>query len=246
MDTLPDDAPEKLAQMKERFPEQPEIVHKRYLIARQWDVDVAAQLLADFLEWRQSLGEVSLEGMEAELRMGAFHFHGVTKRGTPVAVILGRNLTPSKMTIEHLIKLNVYVIEKLLDYQPEVSKYTIIFDFRGFGLSNMSYSMLSQLIPVYNCYYPEVVDVEFFINVPWLFSGIWSWAKGYVDERTQKKIQILGSSWKSVLLEYIEPEELEECFGGTSTWKHEGYENATAENPMLGELGSRKELASKS
>lgn len=56
----------------------------------------------------------------------------------------------------------------------------------------------------------------YLINAPWGFSTAFSVIKGYLDEVTAKKIHILGSSYKSALLEQIPAENLPKKFGGLS------------------------------
>lgn len=54
----------------------------------------------------------------------------------------------------------------------------------------------------------------FIINAPMLFTAVWSIVKAFLDEVTLAKIQILGSSYKSKLLEIIDEENLPVEFGG--------------------------------
>ena len=43
--------------------------------------------------------------------------------------------------------------------------------------------------------YPENMGCMFVVNAPFIFSGAWAVVKGFLDERTVKKIKILGSSF---------------------------------------------------
>jgi hypothetical protein len=45
----------------------------------------------------------------------------------------------------------------------------------------------------------------FIINAPFLFSGVWLMIKPWLDEKTAKKIKIIGSSYKKELLEFVDP-----------------------------------------
>jgi hypothetical protein len=53
------------------------------------------------------------------------------------------------------------------------------------------------------------------VNAPYLFSGVWSIVKGWLDPKTAAKIKI--SSDTSVLLTLIDKENLPDFLGGTST-----------------------------
>ena len=65
-------------------------------------------------------------------------------------------------------------------------------------------------------YYPEILGHMFIVNAPMLFSGIWAFAKAFLDEKTKKKISIIGSSYKKTLLEFIDEENLPDFLGGKS------------------------------
>jgi hypothetical protein len=55
----------------------------------------------------------------------------------------------------------------------------------------------------------------FIINAPTLFTTIWSVVRSFLDENTVKKISVLGSSYKSYILEEIDPSNLPVEYGGT-------------------------------
>lgn len=47
-----------------------------------------------------------------------------------------------------------------------------------------------------------------------VFNGVWAIAKNFVDEKTRKKINIIGGGYKKVLLENIPAENLPDYLGG--------------------------------
>jgi hypothetical protein len=51
-------------------------------------------------------------------------------------------------------------------------------------------------------YYPEIMGKLTIINAPFIFSGIYAIVKGWVDEKTRRKISVLGSNYMKTLLEY--------------------------------------------
>jgi hypothetical protein len=57
------------------------------------------------------------------------------------------------------------------------------------------------------------------VNAPFLFTGVFSMIKGWLDEETRKKIQILGGSYTKELLKYIDAEQLADFLGGKNTAK---------------------------
>ena len=66
-------------------------------------------------------------------------------------------------------------------------------------------------------YYPEIMGQLYIVNAPMLFAGIWSVCKGFLDERTRKKIKILGTGFRPYLHELVERENLPDFLGGDCT-----------------------------
>jgi hypothetical protein len=80
-------------------------------------------------------------------------------------------------------------------------------DLQGCSLSMMNkkiYSMIQLASSIGQNYYPEMLGVMFIINAPMLFSTVWSGIKMLFDQRTQKKIMILGSGYQKELKKYVD------------------------------------------
>jgi len=57
----------------------------------------------------------------------------------------------------------------------------------------------------------------FVVNAPFLFAGVWSMVKGFLDERTRNKIKIIGSGFEKALLEIVDETMLPTFLGGKCT-----------------------------
>jgi hypothetical protein len=112
------------------------------------------------------------------------------------------------------------------DYDPvakeaweigEVETVTAIIDIKSVGL--MSFwklkDLLGQVISISDANYPETANRLFIINAPALFSTAWSYIKSLIDVRTASRVFILGSDYKTSLLEHIPSENLPIYLGGT-------------------------------
>lgn len=42
------------------------------------------------------------------------------------------------------------------------------------------------------------------VNAPWAFTAVWSIAKGWLDEKTRAKVNILGTSYLKELLKHVD------------------------------------------
>ena len=69
-------------------------------------------------------------------------------------------------------------------------------------------------------YYPETMGACYVVNAPMLFKAVYAIIKGFLDERTRSKVQILGSDYQPALLNAIAPENLPAFLGGTCTCSH--------------------------
>ena len=58
------------------------------------------------------------------------------------------------------------------------------------------------------------------VNAPALFTALYAIIKGFLDERTRSKVRVMGSNYRSVLLEHIDAENLPTFLGGTCTCSH--------------------------
>jgi hypothetical protein len=67
-------------------------------------------------------------------------------------------------------------------------------------------------------YYPEMLGDMYVINSGFFFSAVWAICKGFVDEKTRKKIHIEKSP--KVLLDVIDPENLPSFLGGKCKCEH--------------------------
>lgn len=55
------------------------------------------------------------------------------------------------------------------------------------------------------------------VNAPWTFSAVWSVIKGWLDENTRKKIQIVSGNPKQELIKYVDIQQIPEFLGGNNT-----------------------------
>jgi hypothetical protein len=95
-----------------------------------------------------------------------------------------------------------------------------IMDLTGFGMTSVSkkvYGLVKVASQIGSDYYPEIMGNMLVVNAPYLFSGVWSMVKGFLDERTRNKIKIVGGGYTKVLLEYIDEKTLPDFLGGKCT-----------------------------
>lgn len=97
-----------------------------------------------------------------------------------------------------------------------VETFCTILDLQGVTLSNFyrvkDYVMAAARIGQDR--YPEIMGKFYIINAPWAFTAVWSMIKGWLDEVTVNKIDILNTTYRDKLLAQIPAENLPKELGG--------------------------------
>ncbi|KAI8901972.1 CRAL-TRIO domain-containing protein [Globomyces pollinis-pini] len=207
----------------------------RFLRARKFQIPAAKDMWAECEKWRAEFGTNTIlndfDFPEYALvrRIYPRFYHKVDRLGRPVYIERVGMADLKKLwaatTPERMLRNHVYEYEKLIQYRFKAcskksnrhfEQSTLIVDLYGVALSTASsvYSLITQVSSISQNYYPEMLGQMFIINAPMLFTAVWSIVKPMLDEVTIRKIQILGSGYKSTLLESISPENLPDFLGG--------------------------------
>lgn len=201
-------------------------------------------MMTNYFEWRKA------EGVDEVLSTFDFHeldkvrelyphgYHGTDKQGRPIYIERVGTLDVAKLfTIapeERMIRHYVYEYEKLMKLRfpactavkgEKVLQGLTVMDLTGGSMSLMNkqmYAMLKLAATVGSNNYPEIMGNLFVVNAPYLFSGVWSVVKTFLDERTRQKIKIMGSGWEKVLLEHVDAAQLPTFLGGKCTCADNG------------------------
>jgi len=116
---------------------------------------------------------------------------------------------------EVLIKLHFSVCSYLK--KKQICQTFSILDMTGFSITMMNkqvYSLVQKASKVSQDYYPEQLGQLMICNSPYLFTGVWAIVKGWLDEKTREKIQIVGGGYTKKLLEYVDEDQLVDFLGG--------------------------------
>eukprot|EP00917_Polyrhabdina_sp_WS-2016_P004755 GHVP01010979.1.p1 GENE.GHVP01010979.1~~GHVP01010979.1.p1 ORF type:complete len:244 (+),score=36.18 GHVP01010979.1:133-864(+) len=132
-------------------------------------------------------------------------------------------LFQSGVTLDDIARHYVFTAEyfwRILDPREE-AKQVSIFDLKGAHFSDLYGNALklfrkcSELIQMH---YPERSAGIVVINAPFWFQAAFSLVSPFIDPRTKKKIVVCGgsSSYKKVLLDHLDEQDLPVTYGGTS------------------------------
>ncbi|CAK5263809.1 unnamed protein product, partial [Mycena citricolor] len=207
----------------------------RFLRARQFNVAKTKEMFISCEKWRKEFGVDDLvanfeypELAEVD-KYYPQYYHKTDIDGRPVYIErLGLidltaiyKVTTQERQLQHLVTEYEKSINQRLPACSAaaghpVQNFCTILDLKDASLSNF-YRVKDYVFKAADFgqnRYPETLGKFYIINAPWLFSGVWSVIKPWLDEVTVSKIEILGSTYQDKLLEQIPAENLPAMFGG--------------------------------
>ncbi|CAM0958414.1 unnamed protein product [Alopecurus aequalis] len=209
----------------------------RFLRMRGFNVPKAKEMFLNMLKWRQDCAvdaiakDFKFEEYDALKRCYPHGFHGVDKFGRPLYIERIGSVDINKLmqvtSIDRYIKYHISEQEKTLSLRypacslsakKHISSTTAILDVKGLGMNNFSKAAREMFIEIQKIdsnYYPETLHQLYIINAGSGFRALWKVLKSFMEARTLKKIQVLGTNYLSTVLEAVEPSNLPDFLGGT-------------------------------
>ncbi|KAL7160382.1 hypothetical protein ABFS83_01G091400 [Erythranthe nasuta] len=216
----------------------------RFLRMRDFDVAKAKDMFVQYIKWRDEFGvdaiskEFKFDEYEEVKKCYPHGFHGVDRYGRPVyierigMVDLDKFLRVS--SIERFVKYHVCEQEKSIKWRypacslsakKHIASTLSILDVKDVGMNQFSKParyLFVEIQKIDSCYYPETLHQLFIINAGAGFKVLWKAIRAFLDARTLAKIRVLGSDYKSSLIEAIDPSNLPSFLGGDCTCSESG------------------------
>ncbi|UPR02282.1 CRAL/TRIO domain-containing protein [Chloropicon primus] len=211
----------------------------RFLRARNFKVDRAAEMYLKHLEWREEWGVDDIlfqEFPERDQLLEYFPqgYHMCDKQGRPIYIQYLGGINVHKVlsfaTEETIVKLFIQEYEKFLHLKlPACSEASgklietslTIMDVKGISLKILTKEtqrIMKCVTGFVQDNYPEMMGNMIIINAPYIFKVIFNMIKPMLSPRTQSKITVLGTRYMDQLLEYVDPSCIPENIGGTSKY----------------------------
>jgi len=95
---------------------------------------------------------------------------------------------------------------------------TMVLDADGAGRKHLwgpGLDAYKQCVHLYETEFPNLRERIIIINTPVIFPLIFSIIKPFLSEATKNKIKLLGSNWKTEILEFIDKDSIPEFYGGS-------------------------------
>ncbi|KAI3759157.1 hypothetical protein L6452_06738 [Arctium lappa] len=208
----------------------------RYLKARNFNLESTKNMWIDMLQWRKDFGANSIledykfSELDEVLQYFLQGYHGIDKEGRPVYIEILGQADPKKLmrvtTIERYVKYYVQEYERTLAIRfpacsiaagRHVASSTTIIDVQGVGLRNLTKPVIELIrrLQQINSNYPETLCQMFIVNAGPGFKMLWNMVQSFLEPKAKSKIHVLGTKFKSTLLEVIDASELPEFLGGS-------------------------------
>eukprot|EP01041_Mallomonas_annulata_P010104 gene10104-21052_t len=216
-------------QFRKLFSDRNQEELKRFLAARNWNLEKATTFLKEHISWRKLNIPVRPQSCMEELIKAKCFVHGVDRTEHPIIYYFTRKQDPKTRKIDEVIRMLVYRMEQAIVKLPDRDgKITIVFCRDGSTNANLDIEIIKPVADVFQKNYPE----RLYTCIVWpsgvVFRSLWSIASVFLDPSTKNKVLPLAN--KEDLLQYISEEHLLPELGGNSAFQ---FEAEIAKDPIL-------------
>ncbi|KAF3959395.1 hypothetical protein ACB098_01G045200 [Castanea mollissima] len=193
---------------------------RRYLEARNWNVEKSKKMLEETLKWRSTFkpeeirwNEVAIEGETGKIYRANFH----DRNGRSVLILRPgmQNTTSMDNQMRHLVYLLENAILNLPEGQEQMSW---LIDFTGWSITNnVPIKSARETINILQNHYPERLAIAFLYNPPRIFEAFWKIVKYFLDAKTFQKVKFVYPKNKDsveLMRTYFDEQNLPKEFGG--------------------------------
>ncbi|KAM0066297.1 putative CRAL-TRIO lipid binding domain, CRAL/TRIO domain, CRAL/TRIO domain superfamily [Helianthus debilis subsp. tardiflorus] len=217
----------KILQMRELVEKQDstskeydDLTLRRFLRARDLDIDKACTMFLKYLKWRKSFvptGSISVTEIPNHIAQNKLFMQGTDKSGRLITVVFGGRHYPNNPGgLEEFKRYVVFTLERIIARMPEgQEKFVSIADIQGWGYTNSDVRGYLAALSILQDYYPERLAKMFVVHVPYVFMAAWKMVYPFIDEKTKKKIVFVENKHlTSTLLKDIDESQLPDIYGG--------------------------------
>ncbi|KAL3500947.1 hypothetical protein ACH5RR_035396 [Cinchona calisaya] len=194
-----------------------DFIIRRFLRARDLDIEKASALLLNYLSWRKEFvpnGFISPSEIPNELAHDKLFMQGHDKLGRPIVVTFGGRHKPK--SLEEFKRFVTFSLDKICARMPTgQEKFVCIADLEGWGYANSDVRGYIAALSILQDCYPERLGKLFIVHVPYVFMTAWKIVYPFIDSKTKKKIIFVeNKKLESTLLRDIDESQLPETYGG--------------------------------
>ncbi len=204
--------------------DDPDVIVKRFLLARKGNCIEAFIMLVASLHWRMEYGLRALmvrgeAGIKENLIVGGKNFFYQTDLdGNLVCYVRTRLHDKYAQTLQEACDYTIYSIElgrKLRS--SDLQRVTLVFDMKNAPLAALDTASMSFIANTLQNYYPEILALALIVDAPWIFPGFWRVVRPLLDPVVAGKVIF---TTKTDLKKYIAEEKLPKEYGGTDPFEY--------------------------
>ncbi|KAJ3362896.1 hypothetical protein HDU91_003205 [Kappamyces sp. JEL0680] len=191
--------------------------YRRYLVAHKWNPTIALEKLLATLEWRRTYKpeSISIEDVWEEAQEKIIYTNGKDKEGRPIMVFKKRGTLHDPAM---QLRLFVFMLEEAIRRMDHgIYQFVLILDMQELASANSPpLPSTLELLRTLSGHYPERMKIAFFTHQPFVFTVLYNLVYPFLDQRQRNKLNFLGSSNFVKLQDWIDDDQLERKYGGTS------------------------------
>ncbi|KAF6023796.1 hypothetical protein EB796_017898 [Bugula neritina] len=183
----------------ELWDEDTDLFLRRWLIARNWNIDKAEVMLRKSMEYRKKINcDTLLTDYKPPEVLEKYFVGGICgydKEGSPVWI-------------------DVFPLLDVKDVSGNCGVHNKCVNVLSLVMC-LGIECFKEIVAAFEDNYPEVLRRVYIINAPRIFVLAYNMVKNVLTARTTGKIHMLGSNWKESLLDVMDADQLPVYYGGT-------------------------------
>jgi len=178
-------------------------------------------MLKNYLKWRSKFGPFpEIEAQAKKMK----YFRTNVMVASPTRDKFGRSILywtarNHNSRVRSLVDIDPFVVHLfescIANLGPGATQFLCVADLSGFQMRHADLSFVNKLVNTIQSLIPERMGTTFVVLSPWFFSALWSVIRGWLDERTTRKVHFLGKNHKEVLNKFLDDDQIPVCLGGT-------------------------------
>ncbi|KFU95667.1 SEC14-like 2, partial [Chaetura pelagica] len=210
------------------LPSQDDHFLLKWLRARGFDLPKSEAMLRKHVEVRKHMDADNIIAWQAPEVIGKYMpggLWGYDREGSPIWYEIigpldakGLLFSASKQDLIKNKFRDCEVLRQECQQQSQklgkhIEMVMMIYDCEGLGLKHLwkpAVDTYGEILSMFEENYPESLKRLFIVKA-------YNLVKHFLSEDTRKKVVVLGSNWKEVLQQYIDPEQIPVEYGGTMT-----------------------------
>ncbi|GBF90145.1 hypothetical protein Rsub_03278 [Raphidocelis subcapitata] len=194
---------------------------RRWLVARDWNVDVTYKLLIHHGGWRAHVipkGFIEEGRVSGPLAANTIFLQGVDHDGRALIIVKVAHHSSKDRDLRQMKMFSVYIMEAMVALcdreKNPTCRLSSMFDLTGCSYQNMDAAVMRNILGILSTHYVERLSVLYFYNPPSLFFTLWNSMKGLLPEVTREKIKMIHPSDTSELHAWMPADTLPREYGG--------------------------------